>query len=324
MKTILAQLALALSVASIAHAQPLTAAERAIVDAVPSEVVPEPDEHYPGSNEWRHDLFFDAIRDVGGAFVGVGTDQCYTLAAVQGASLLWIVDYDPLVARVHRMYGALVRASPTPDVFLARFTDAAADDTRTLLEGALASDPERVEIVRTLRRNRARFEGYLRHVASLRRDGRATSWLSDPALYARVRALFESDRVIVRTGDVTARTTLRAVGAASERLGTPVRVLYLSNAEAFFGYTRDLAANVEALPTDARSVVLRTFRHPRAVYPAGDTWHYLVQTTSDFEARLALGYRRVRQIVRDAITQGLDARGVTSIDERTPRRAHRP
>jgi len=65
--------------------------------------------------------------------------------------------------------------------------------------------------------------------------------------------------------------------------------------------------------------VLRTFRHRRAVYPDGDTWHYMVHPARDFLDRLALGYRRNTQIVSDAIRAGLDPRGVTTIDARTPR-----
>lgn len=303
----------------------LEGAARSIALAVPSESIREPAEHYPTSNEWRHDLFFDGIRDLGGAFVGVGTDQCYTLAAAQDASLVWIVDYDANVAAVHRMYGALVRASPSPAELVARFERAREDETALLIAQDPMGDPAQApEVVRTYRRNRGRFEGYLRHVARLARDGRPTSWLSDPALYARVRALFLAGRVIARTGDVTGVTTLRAVGAASQQLGVPVRVVYLSNAEQFFRYTEAFDANVRALPTDARTVVLRTFRHRRATYPDGDTWHYMVEGMPDFLERIALGYRRNTQIVSDAIRGGLGPTGITIVGATTPRQYATP
>lgn len=315
----LALLALAPSSAG-AQAPPLTDTERAIVDAVPSETTPEPDAHYQVSNEWRHDLWFDSIRDLGGAFVGVGSDQGYTLAAIQNASLIWIVDYDAVVRHTHRMYGVLVGASATPEELLARFDEGAEDETRALLERELEGDPEVRGVVRAYLRNRGRFRGYLDHVSRLRRDGQATSWLSDPTLYARIRALFAAGRVIARTGDVTGTTTLRAVGEATRRLDVPVRVVYFSNAEAFFAYTRDFQANLESLPTDERAVVLRTFRSAQAPYPRRDTWHYLIESVTDFRERLALGYRRSEQIVNDAIATGLDPSGATRIDEHTRRR----
>jgi hypothetical protein len=302
-----------------ADAQPLTPAERAVLDAIPSETTRSPDESYPASNEWRHDLFASAISDLGGVFVGVGTDQCYTLAAVQDASLVVIADYDPAVARVHRMYGALVRSSDDPAAFVSRFDEANEEATAALLERELAADPDAPAIVRTFRRNRGRFAGYLAHVRILERDGRPTSWLSDPALYARIRRLFTTDRVIARTADVTGTTTLRAIGAAARRLRIPVRVLYLSNAEVFFRYTPAFLENLQALALDERAVVLRTFRHARAPYPEDDTWHYMIHPGRDLVARIEAGYFRSTWIVMDALRSGLGASGVTTVTPATPR-----
>lgn len=302
----------------------LSASARALLDAIPSETTPVPENHYPFSNEWRHDLYSDAVRDLGGAFVGVGTDQCYTVAAVQNASILFIVDYDAMVPLVHRMHGALVAASETPEQFRTRFDASSARDTLALLERAFAGDPDARAIKRVYRGNRGSFEGYFAHVARLRRDGVGTSWLSNPTLYARVKALFANGRVVARTGDITGSTTMQAVGAASRQLGVPMRVVYLSNAEAFFNYGEGFAANLRSLPADERTVALRTFRHRRAVYPDGDTWHYLVHPLPDFLERLAMGYRRMLHIALDATDGGLDPSGVTTIGAATPRRRARP
>lgn len=305
-------------VANAAHAQPLDGPSRAVLEALPHEETPVPEEHYPGSNEWRHDLFFDAIRDLGGAFVGVGADQCYTLAAAQNASIVFLVDYDAEIPRIHRMYERLVSASPTPAELVARFETANVAATMDLL-----ADPE---LQRTFRRHRPGLRPYLHHVARLRRDGRGTSWLSDPVLYERTRALFANGRVVARTGDVTGQSTLRAIGAAAQRLNVSVRVVYFSNAEQFFRYTEgSFQENVRALPADERTVVLRTFRHPRMTpYPEDDTWHYMVHPMSDFLERLSLGYRRNTHIVMDAVRAGLDLRGVTTIRANMPRDYVRP
>lgn len=299
-----------------AIATPLEGEILRIATDVPDEDTPDPGEHYPVSNEWRHDLWFDAVRDLGGAFVGVGTDQCYTLAAVQNAEIVWIVDFDPLVPVVHRMYDVLVRSSATPAELVARFDAESEDATIALLEGAGVD----AAVVRMYRRNRGRFAGYLEHVARLERGGVRSTWLSDTTLYDRVRALFAGGRVIARNGDVTGERTLRAVGAAATALGVPVRTLYFSNAEQFFRYTESFQANVRGLPTDERSVVLRTFRNRAAPYPRHDTWHYLTEPMADFLERLTLGYRRSTEIVADVLRH-LDADGATAITAETPRRA---
>ena len=322
-----------LALAAPASAQPRLPADIAtqlsgdvarIAADVPDEGTPEPDTHYPVSNEWRHDLWFPHVRDLGGAFVGVGSDQCYTLAAVQNASMLWLVDFDPVVPRVHRMYGVLVPASPTPAELVARFAPENAAATEAMLTEALSGEPETQRaVLRLFRRERERLARYLTRISRLSRDGAPTTWLSDATLYARVRALFQGGRVIARNGDVTGERTLRAIGAAARSLGVPVRVYYLSNAEQFFPYTQSFVANVDSLPGDERSVVLRTYRHRRAVYPHGDRWHYVVHRWSDFGDRLHRGYRHSRQMVADLVSgrgvQGAD--GLTVIDGDTPRRA---
>lgn len=315
---------LALAIGTTASAQslpadiatPLSGEALRIATSVPDEHTADPGSHYPVSNEWRHDLWFDSVRELGGAFVGVGTDQCYTIAAVQNAQMIWVVDFDPLVPVVHRMYDILVRHSATPAELVARFDEANEEATLALLTSNGADEA----VLRGYRRNRGRFFGYLTRVARIERDGVRGTWLSDPVLYERIRALFAGGRVVARNGDVTGTSALRAVGAAATSLHVPVRVVYFSNAEQFFRYTDDFQTNVRSLPTDERSVVLRTFRNRRATYPRFDTWHYLTEPMSDFLERLGLGYRRSTEIVADVLRE-LDADGATAITTETPRRA---
>lgn len=302
---------------------PLPAALRHIAEDVPNEGTPRPDEHYPVSNEHRHDLWFAHIRDLGGAFVGVGTDQCYTLAAVQNAQLVWIVDFDPLVPLVHRMYGVLVPASEDASALVARFSSAEEEATEALLRDGLAQDPERDAILGMFERNRGRMHGYLRRAQRNVVEGTGASWLSDPELYRRVRALFVGGRVIARNGDVTADGALRAVARAATRLGVPVRVVYFSNAEQFFRFGEGFRENLDALPGDARSIVLRTFRGDDAPYPRGDRWHYMVQPLEDMRARIREnGYRASRQFLMDVMSTRarLDASGLSIVDASVPRR----
>lgn len=303
---------------------PLSADVSRIANDVPDEGTPDPGEHYPISNEFRHELWFEHVRDLGGAFVGVGTDQCYTLAAVQNASMLWLVDFDPLVPLIHQIYSVLVPASDDPDALVARFEAANRQATMDLLREGLADHPRVGTIVNAYRRNRERMHRYLVRVRRNVRGGVAASWLSDPALYARVRALFAGGQVVARNGDVTADGALRAVGQASTELRVPVRVIYFSNAEQFFPYGEDFRENLDGLPTDDRTVVLRTFREPGVVYPEGERWHYMVQPVGDMRARIREnGYRHSRMFVRDLMgSRGryLGDDGVSVLNTDVPRR----
>jgi hypothetical protein len=305
------------------RATPLPPSLRRIAEDVPDEGTPLPDEHYPVSNEHRHDLWFPHVRDLGGAFVGVGTDQCYTLAAIQNAERVWIVDFDPLVPIVHRMYEVLVPASPDPDALVARFAPESEAATTALLRRELADDPRLDAIVSAFRRNRERMHRYLRAAARNVESGVGATWLADPELYGRVQALHRGHRVIARNGDVTADGALRAVGRAAARLHLPVRVIYFSNAEQFFRFGDEFRANLDALPTDPRSVVLRTFREQGAPYPPRERWHYMVQPVDDMRARITEnGYRHSRQLVLDLMASRahLGAGGVSVLDAQVRRR----
>ncbi len=305
---------------------PLPDALLRVAEDVPDERTPSPGLHYPISNEHRHDLYYPYVRELGGAFVGVGTDQCYTIAAMQNASLIWIVDFDPLVPLVHRMYGVLVSVSEDPETLVARFSPGQRRATRALLRERLADDPSREQIVSAFVRDRDRIFHYLSRAQRRVVEGVGTSWVSDPELYRRVRALFQNGRVIARNGDVTANGALRAVGRAARQLGVPVRVVYFSNAEEFFPFGRGFRDNLTSLPTDERSLVLRTFRRPLAPYPRGERWHYMVEPVTDLRARIDEGgYRRARQIVLDLLASRdhVGARGISYVDARVPRRVPR-
>jgi hypothetical protein len=292
----------------------LPAELRARLARIPDEGTPDPGEHYPVSNEWRHDLWLPALRDLGGVFVGVGPDQCYTLAAMQNASLALLVDFDPLVPLVHRMYEVLVPASESPAVLVARFEDARAEETRALLASGLVDDPRRDAILRSFDRHRPRWARYARAVQRSVRQGVAGSWLADPALYARVRTMFQQGRIVARNGDVTGARTLREIGAVSRELDAPVRVLYFSNAEQFFSYTPQFVENVRSLRTDERSVVLRTFRARGASYPARDRWHYVVEPLTGFLERLGAGLRRSRELELEIVARRGGVPGFTQLE----------
>ncbi|MGF1468471.1 MAG: hypothetical protein ACFCGT_20290 [Sandaracinaceae bacterium] len=293
-----------------------------ILAAVPDEDGQPVEEHYPVSNEWRHDLLFPDVRGLGGAFVGIGTDQCYTLAAVQRARVLWVVDHDPVVPLIHRIYGIFLENAERPEQLLARFEAGERAASEALLEAARR--PGEVHLRLVYRTFRPRLHHYLTRVARRRIGGRPTTWLSDPTLFAWVRNLHRTGRVIARTGDLTADGTVRAIGEAARALRVPVRVLYLSNAEQFFAYGPAFRRNLAALPLDERSVVLRTFRHARVPYPPGDRWHYLVQPLHDFRGRvLDGGYRHSRQLIYDLLAdpRRIGEDGVSRLDGAVPRAA---
>lgn len=241
--------------------------------------------HFLKSNERRHDVYFQALRGLGGGYVGVGADQNYTLFAVARAQLVWLVDIDGDVIDWHKIYAALIPISPTPA------------DLLTLLAGRRDADVKNALFLRWGETEATRlfplylrYRGYLlNHLSAernIRRHGIPVTWIADPELYAHVRLLMIQRRVFPRIGDLHGEKTLLGIGQAARRVGVTMRILYLSNVEQWFRYSPQFRRNLIEQPHDARTVVLRTLARGELEAPSEDRWHFSVQTLDDFIARV--------------------------------------
>jgi hypothetical protein len=294
---------------------PLSAEERAALLAGPEERIISHREHFTVSNEYRHDLWFPYLRGLGGAYVGVASDQNYTLMAVARSEVAYLLDLDRQVVRLHRVYMALIAASPEPDLFLARFDEAARDETRAVIAAGLSdmSERDREEAQRFVDDNRAALREYLGAVRTNRRGEQGVTWLSDPELYAYIRQMVAGGRLRPINGNLTGKTAMATIAASARGLGLAVKLLYLSNAEEYLFYTPEFVANVRGLPGAADSVVLRTI-HDRFVgwESSGDgdrRWNYQVQPLLDFQGRLAERKNTARTAMLErATTEGAISR----------------
>jgi formylglycine-generating enzyme required for sulfatase activity len=269
---------------------PLTGDQRAALDAVTGEERgrdPVDQRHYVQTNEPRHDDWFPYLDGLGGGYIGVGSDQNYTLFARARAELVWLMDYDVVVTQVHRLFRALILAAPDAAAFLAFWERDGTTAVREILADRCGADPDHDELWALYREHKPSLRHYFGRLAALEANGVPSSWLSDPAAYAWVRALYETDRVRILKGDLLGRTVLPSIAVAHERLGIPLRIVYLSNAEQYFLYNDAMREAFAALPFDERSVVLRTlnFEDDRGVNRM--IWHYQVEPARHFVTQLA-------------------------------------
>ncbi len=276
--------------------------------------------HYVKSNERRHDTWFPYVTDLGGAFVGVGPDQCYTVAAAQSAELMFLLDIDHMVVDVHNNYEVLIEASETPAQLHERFNATEQDASIALLEEAYADVDKRTRRLRlqTYRASRETIFRHLNHVIERHEGDTKTSWLSNPDYYNHIRTLFQNDRVRIMDGDLTGADTMTSVGVAATKLEVPVRVLYLSNAEEYYKYTKQYVANVAGLPGDAKSLVLRTIYNKEWEH-ADTLWNYQVQPLANYQEFLSGGSVRSRNSMfraadkQNVLERTTDVSGVSRI-----------
>ena len=136
-------------------------------------------------------------------------------------------------------------------------------------------------------------------------DGRQASYLATEVRYRVVRALQLADRIIPVVGDLAGPHAMQAIGRHAATVGEQVRAFYTSNVEfyLFRGAQFDrYVENVAALPTDDRSVIVRSVFHGTfGTHPLAEPGYYstqLVQTvTSLLEEVEAGGIRSYRDLV---------------------------
>ncbi len=238
------------------------------------------DKHYIISNERRLDFWSNSVRDVGGLFVGVGTDQNYVLAGWCKPKVMVLMDFDQLVVDLQYVYWAFLKASASPAEFIARWTPDRRSRSRAKAT-LVAEYEDRPKILKAaLRAYRYSPKTVFKRLARSR-DRFAThgtpTFLNDSGQYDIVRSLVEQNRVFTVRGDLLADRTIADIAKAASRFELKVGVLYLSNTEMYFNWVRGFKNNMLALPMDEKTVVLRTL----PVKPAD--YRYLVQPGLNFQ-----------------------------------------
>ncbi|MEZ4430300.1 MAG: hypothetical protein R3A51_21685 [Nannocystaceae bacterium] len=273
-------------VAAVDGLAPLTDAQRQQLGEGAEDPPIPVDIHYVQSNETRHDLFFPYIEGVGGAYVGVGSDQNFTMLAKARSEFAFLMDIDHRVVGLHKIYAALIPKAEGPDDVIHYFHRDQKDATAALLEQEFAalSDKERRALLVGFKGARETVYRHLLRVKTRRPRGGPVTWLSDPAMFAHIKKMHAQGRIRVMSGDLTGPDSLQTVARACGELGVPVAVLYMSNAEEFFDYTPGFVANIKALPGSDDAVILRTIYSKK--WPHADLWSYQVQPLADLKRRL--------------------------------------
>jgi hypothetical protein len=271
----------------------LTQADRAAFHAGATDDPIAVDTHYIQSNETRHDLFFSYIDGIGGAYIGVGSDQNFTLMGRAQSEYAFLVDIDTRVVDLHAIYEVFIGACDTPAELVAKFEAGQGEASLAELDAALSDHPNHRRIVGGFRSGRETVYRHLQRVIGREREGKPTSWLSDPEVYAHVKAMFATGRVRAMVGNLAGGASMKTAAAAAEALHTPVRVYYPSNAEEYFRYDKNYRENIRALPVDGKSVIVRTIY--RKEWEHADLWAYQVQPIADLQERLTVQRNRSRK-----------------------------
>ncbi len=261
--------ALAVCAASTALAQvaQLPEAQRAQMEAVGEDPAPKEllgitkglhGKHYWTSNEWHLELYAPHLSALGGAYIGVGSDQAYLLMGMVRPEIAWLIDYDNDVVMLQRIYQAFFVKSATRAAFLARWHKDNRADSRKLVAGALAARADAKDHARLFGLAAGRVEHRLLRVQRTFAKAKVASFLTDDATYTWVREMSLAGRIRPLRADLLIDGAIARIGTATRAMGYSVRALYLSNAEGYWKYTPQFRKNMQSLPIDDQGRLIRT------------------------------------------------------------------
>ncbi len=248
---------------------------------------------YVTTNEPNHHVWFPYIENLGGAYVGLGSDQSYSFIAAARSRWAWIFDYDPTVVRLHHVLREAILAADTPAKFVAQFSATGISKLKDLLPRNVPAE-ERRKMVGLLTSTRKMFYHTYKTAMKPHPETTRFGWLRNPDHYRYIRLMYQQGRIIAIKGNLLTDKALPSFGRAAKAMKMPIRIFYTSNADDFWDLTPQFRANILAMPFDERSVALRT------VYPRYGKrtkklpWRYIVQWGLDLQRKIRRpGWKRV-------------------------------
>ncbi len=259
-------------------------------DPAPSELNASRDDlegrHYLYCDELHSYVMYEHLRDLGGGYAGVGSDQTYLYAGWMKAELVWVTDYDPWIKRLHMAYAAFFEHAESPEEFVALWRRRNRHSSEDLIRSHFEGRPDVGRIVRVWRSARGDVDLRFTRLASVLEEAGVPGFINDAEQYDWVRNLVRVGRVRPMVANLLDDEGMVGIGSAARELGVPLRALYLSNAEEYWSYTDPFRENIYAQHFDERSVVLRAAASKRR---NGD-YQYHIQNAQNFQAWLREPY----------------------------------
>ncbi len=249
--------------------------------------------HYVAGDEYRLDLFAPKIKDLGGAYLGVGSDQGYLFVGWMRAQTAWLIDYDPLVVALHAAYRVFFLESPDGAAFLQRWSPKGAADSVALLRDKVP-EAQRKGAIAAYRQSRGAVWVRLTRLRAMLKKAGQPAFVDDPAAYAHIQALLRAERIRPMSANLLEAKGLQGIAAAARTLGVQIKGLYLSNAEEYWPYSAQFRKNIAALPFGDGALVWRTL----SGFKKNGDYCYHVQTAPSYLGYLQRKVWKVFAIMR--------------------------
>lgn len=275
--------------------------------------------HYPASNENRIDLFYEHIKNLGGGYVGVGTDQNFTFIAWARSEYAYLMDFDPVVVCINRIHLHFIDVSPDYPAFRKLWIPKDTSAPLKLIQSHFRNDPDYRKILEAYHIATGQWAPVpwrLRTLEALTSKHSLETFVNRKDDYDYIRALVKKGRIHAVPGNLNGLKTFMNINRAARNLNIPIRVLYTSNAEDYFkSYSKEFRRNILDMPVDDKGLVVRTCSvgAKKMGFPEGELipekpYHYNIQPLKNMQGWMLLdSVQRVMTILgeRTALKRGI-------------------
>lgn len=263
------------------------------------------------TNEDRLEIYEPHIRGVGGGYFGVGSIQNFTLAAWARSEYIWLMDFTRVVVAANKIHTVFLKRLKTPAEHRLMW-----DKKKSAAKADKIFDEEFKDVAELafIKESYRRASPYLKitfgFLDKLNKKRPYKFWLNDQEQYDYLKKLALENRIRALRGDLNGEITVQGIAAAATKMGVPLRILYYSNAEEYFhGYKPNFKKSFGALPTDDKSLVVRTISFEKGKFRwAADSdlstdrgFHYSLQPAREFQEQLKLEKVDVRDFYKTAV-----------------------
>ncbi|MBO4349462.1 MAG: hypothetical protein J6A01_00760 [Proteobacteria bacterium] len=264
---------------------PLSDALRQKLAAIPWDVPPEvlnavekenEGGHFPFSDELHPEKFRETIQNMGGTYIGIGTDQSYVYMGWQRPTLAFAVDYDPWVVYIHHAYIAFFDQCEDSACLMAMFDDRMGSSE--FLEKYYENNAEKKNIIKVFKTVSGNIRRQLGRLVAMK----TPNFTNDPEIYQYIRTLVKSGRLVTLQANLLGDTALKAIAQTLRETGRTVTTFYTSNAEQYWAYKKAFKENMRAMPFADNALIMRT----SATKPINNDYRYSVQPARVFLAWL--------------------------------------
>ena len=254
-------------------------------------------------NEDRYDLFYEYIKELGGAYFGVGSIQNFSLAAWARSEWIWLMDFTRIVVAANKIHIAFLKEAKTPYEFRRLWAKDSKEAAFDIIQKEYGSQPDHEFIQKAWKVAGHFLRKRMKLLDFLTRKRQYKIWLNSIKDYNYLRSLALSNRIRSLRGDLTGNIAVRNIAQTAKKMQIVVRIAYFSNAEEYFkyyddkdkllrGYSNTFRESWRLMPFDAQSVILRTVSILKGKFPWPEDSNYSTDRGFHYNIMPAANFQR--------------------------------